>query len=430
MPVYSFHRNACKYSAYLSETFQTLELFPEIIDQITRAGLFYISAEKTFGTQLSLDEIIQQGMRDADIFILYCGDHLDDIRQFRGKPIAELEYNAAKAAGIPILVYLCGDFADESSGSMEWIESIRENETYYMVSDEEQLPFIVTSDLLKLIITEPSLSFWIRSNINPAKVELIVQQKNTIDNHLLQAGYYIQLYEKNLEAQEHDQIIGPLIDIGLRPNIGGQAYRFASKQLPLKEMKHDELAFQYCIDRFTPYEGGAVYDQLLDITWLIIDNQNFSWQDAMDWKKCLNPHNLNRIEAFQGSGIAGAENDWRLPPIEELMTLITDRKQGEDFFDKNLFPGDVHWFWSSTLVKDEKKAFYIETTQGSVLKDELNHLNAILLCCDGVPKKLGKRLHIAVAQTPEKETEILRRTNSSRHIYGVLFVDLQIRAQV
>ena len=119
MPVYSFHRNACKYSAYLSETFQTLELFPEIIDQITRAGLFYISAEKTFGTQLSLDEIIQQGMRDADIFILYCGDHLDDIRQFRGKPIAELEYNAAKAAGIPILVYLCGDFADESSGSME-----------------------------------------------------------------------------------------------------------------------------------------------------------------------------------------------------------------------------------------------------------------------------------------------------------------------
>ncbi len=101
------------------------------------------------------------------------------------------------------------------------------------------------------------------------------------------------------------------------------------------------------------------------------------------------------------------------------MTLITYRKQDDDYFDKIFFSGDVHWFWSSTCSRKENKAYYIDITQGKVLKDEFDHQNAILLCYNGKPNNLGDIIHVSRDQAGEIETEVLRDANMSRHLYGI-----------
>ncbi|MDR3576921.1 MAG: DUF1566 domain-containing protein [Anaerolineaceae bacterium] len=429
MPVYSLNNHFCKYSVYLSETFQALQsnpdVYPEIIEQITRAGLLYFSVDKTSGIQSGLDKFIKEGIDDADIFVLYASSAAIDVDSHKGKPTAELEYDYAKNAGKPVLVYLDRDYRQESSAAYQWIGEIQRNETYNLINQETDLPLVVTADLLKLILKKSDLSFWIHSDISPAKIESIVKQKKLLDGNLHHVGELIQKFEKRLNDEQRDQILGPLIDIEMYPNISGQAYCFAAKQTPANEIKHEGLSYHFCIDRFEPYEGDAVYDRQLKVTWLKITNQNFSWLDAVDWRNKLSPENLKKVAELT----AGSE-DWRLPDIEELMTLICECKQEEDYFDKTLYSGDVHWFWSGTAVKDEQKAFYIETTQGSVLKDELSHMNAILLRCSGRPTNLGNLIYTpGKSSAEEEETEILRQANRSRHIYGI-FLSIFQSAQI
>jgi hypothetical protein len=328
----------------------------------------YFSAKDASAIHDGFDETLQQEMDDSDIFLMCINDTV-------GKSPIEFEYEYAKSTGKAILTYLIRETntEDTSAAIKKLIQRIGEDETCVIVDDESELPAGIPTDLLKLILDEPISTFWVRSDISSTKVDSIARQKFAVDSNLLQASHYIQSYEGHLGHDQHDQIVGALIDVGLRPNISGQAYRFVVSQTPEDEIKHDQLRYQYCIDRFTAYQGGAVYDRLLDLTWLLIDDQSFSWQDALNWKEKLHSHSLEKVLSFQPVADTNSENWWRLPSIEELMTLITYQKQERDYFDKAVFPGDVHWFWSSTPRKNEQKAYYIETTQGSVLKDELSH---------------------------------------------------------
>lgn len=109
--------------------------------------------------------------------------------------------------------------------------------------------------------------------------------------------------------------------------------------------------------RFALYDGVAV-DKDTGLTWL-----RFSY--GQDWK-CARIQGIRKsvmwqktfdiIKEFNESGGYAGNNDWRLPNIDELNTLILKEKGHDGYFiDTNIFPENNptnviadNTFWSST----------------------------------------------------------------------------------
>ncbi len=314
MATYTLPKNRCKYRVYLSATFQSLDCYKGIIDCITRAGLLYYSADESTARRSDFNKTLEQEINYADMFILLLNTNLDAMKH-KGDLTVELEYKSAKLTGKKILVYLTQeniiDTVDKSA--IDFITKIKENETCISIGNEDNLPTILVTDIFKVVLTKSNLSSWVRLDINSTKLDSIARKKITIDRNLAQAGGIIQMHESKLNNEERDQIIGPLIDIGLRPNISGQAYQFALTQTPVAEIGHNDLKYQYFIDRFVPYQCGAVYDKLLNLTWLLVKNQSFNWDNACNWKENLNLENQDRISCLQTGKELQKEHKWRTP---------------------------------------------------------------------------------------------------------------------
>jgi hypothetical protein len=422
MNSYFFPEKQHKYRAYISSTLQLVDCKNEILDPLVRARLLYYSPEEAFVTHARFKDHIQREMQDSDIFILICTpSQLLDGQSREMLLASKLEYDLAKQANLPILAYFTQenleDLFDESGDSFPL--TARKDETCTIISSEGELPALIVTDIFRVVLGELNLSSWVRSDINSAKLDSIVQQKNLAYKNFSDTSLIIQRYENYLRAEERDQIIGPLVDVGLRPNISKQAYRFAVPQSPKKELTHSDLKYQYYLDRFLSYQCGAVYDRKLDKTWFLIPSQTFPWQEANNWRENIKPDTLKNFACLHASPNLENDKDWRLPTIEELISLLTATKQGDDYFDKLVFPGSLHWFWSSTVDPSDGKAYYIETTQGKILKDETGHFKAVLLCTDGRPENLGEMIHLVSQDTNSWESDLLVQASRARHIYGI-----------
>jgi hypothetical protein len=74
-----------------------------------------------------------------------------------------------------------------------------------------------------------------------------------------------------------------------------------------------------------------------------VDDNKYTWQEAFEYAKKLNSQNYGNI------------NNWRVPTIEELKTLITEEKstnsKGDGFYIKKELveniPTEYFWVWSS-----------------------------------------------------------------------------------
>ncbi|MBI4382957.1 MAG: DUF1566 domain-containing protein [Nitrospinae bacterium] len=82
--------------------------------------------------------------------------------------------------------------------------------------------------------------------------------------------------------------------------------------------------------RFLKGADGTIYDSLTSLTWTAEDSRlalekDISWEEANTWAEELNK------KKFGGHG------DWRLPTIQEALSLFDAKKLNKDF--KN---GDIH----------------------------------------------------------------------------------------
>ncbi|MBI5426652.1 MAG: DUF1566 domain-containing protein [Nitrospinae bacterium] len=82
--------------------------------------------------------------------------------------------------------------------------------------------------------------------------------------------------------------------------------------------------------RFLKGADGTIYDSLTSLTWTAEDSRqalekDIGWEEANTWAEELNK------KKFGGHG------DWRLPTIQEALSLFDAKKLNKDF--KN---GDIH----------------------------------------------------------------------------------------
>lgn len=92
---------------------------------------------------------------------------------------------------------------------------------------------------------------------------------------------------------------------------------------------------QYAQNRFTVSEDGTVSDESTDLMW-----EHGGAEYPLTWKKTG-----EYIAQLNRNGFAGYQ-DWRLPSIEELITLLSKTPHGPDLCMEPLFDETRKWLWS------------------------------------------------------------------------------------
>ncbi|MBF0213504.1 MAG: DUF1566 domain-containing protein [Magnetococcales bacterium] len=119
-------------------------------------------------------------------------------------------------------------------------------------------------------------------------------------------------------------------------------------------------------DRFLEYGDGTVFDRLTGLIWMKKVNcfGALKWAEALDRIAGLNAG----THPCSGEGYEiGTYNDWRLPNIRELQSLLDAGRLGPSLPEGHPFSGldSVREFWSGTTVDDRNlQAWYLNFLTG------------------------------------------------------------------
>ncbi len=86
--------------------------------------------------------------------------------------------------------------------------------------------------------------------------------------------------------------------------------------------------------RYTVYDNGTVLDKKTGLMWMRYHLQEMDWHTACQQK---------------GNGFAGY-TDWRIPTIEELITLVDMEQPSRFKINPEVFPEYGGYWWSGTAV--------------------------------------------------------------------------------
>jgi len=416
-----------KYRIFLSSTFNDLrDLRRAVIDRLTQAGLFYFAFEFMPADALSLEKRLQAEIDDSDIFVLLVRESLGSFK-IGGIAVTQFEFEYARERQKPVLAYFTdeGSYGSFASGAREFKSQVSQVVKYNRIQgDDYSIAGKILGDILYLVTSGQYLAGWVRSDISSAEIDAVIAQKNQQDMNTLHAGNRIvHQCERFLSPEDRDRLIGPLVDAGLRQNISGTAYRFVIGCSPEQELRRDKFRYEYCLDRFSTYESGAVYDRKLNLSWYRVPDQTLTWNAAMNWEEHLTEENCQKILKMEDrANKLENQSSWRLPRIEELMSLLTYDQRQNAYIDQTVFPGEIYWFWSSTRVEGKDAAYYVETALGQVLKDTIAKLKGVILCTEGLLENAGRltpATFIPSADDPEEPVKTLQLVKTAKRIYGV-----------
>lgn len=129
----------------------------------------------------------------------------------------------------------------------------------------------------------------------------------------------------------------------------------------------------FTINRFTMrslHHGEVVIDRSTGLMWQqIVSSQRMAYSMAMDWIKDLNRR-----------GFAGF-SDWRLPNLEEAMTLLERFPNSDGLYIDPVFPSQKRlWIWTSEK-KDANLVWYVNFNYGY---SQLNRIRSASNCVRAV----------------------------------------------
>jgi Protein of unknown function (DUF1566) len=358
-----------------------------------------------------LEDHLRSRIASCDLLLLLVGERAGEVLS-NHKTIVEYEFECAVEMNKPILAYLSDDgvYGSFPETMRQFKERIIEVSPHYgrLAGSPEAVAFQILADVSNAVASYAGLNGWVRADMSKSDIEKILSSHEALQDSLRLGANLIQEHCSTalnaMPREEREQLRGPLADAGIFPNLRGSAYSFAKRAEIVGEVNRQQLSFMYSLDRFQVYESGAVYDHDLDLTWLVVQNHTCSWDAAVG---------LARDRDRLADMFADKENisriDWRLPHIEELMTLITRDRMSNGYLDETALPGALQWIWSGTTELASGRAYYIEFLHGQVLCDYLEHHKGLVLCAEGAQNALGQRVRMPV------EPSVLRRSAEARH---------------
>jgi serine/threonine-protein kinase len=99
-----------------------------------------------------------------------------------------------------------------------------------------------------------------------------------------------------------------------------------------------------------------------------------TWQQAADYVKRLN------TEGF------GERQNWRLPTVNELLSLVTEVPRSEDFCVDPVFDPTQRWLWSADR-RSYVAAWFVSVDLGYVAAQDHTALNFVRAVADAAPRR-------------------------------------------
>ena len=111
---------------------------------------------------------------------------------------------------------------------------------------------------------------------------------------------------------------------------------------------------QYAANDFQVNEDGTVTDRATGLTWQQAGSDfPMTWHEARDYVEGLNQRSFAK------------RDNWRLPTINELMTLLTDVPRAGDLCIEPVFDQNERWLWSCDR-RSFVAAWYVSADMGYV----------------------------------------------------------------
>ena len=93
-----------------------------------------------------------------------------------------------------------------------------------------------------------------------------------------------------------------------------------------------------------------------EITMVKVTNTNLLWEDTPHVREAKLTY--PRAKIYCSELHLGDFNDWRLPTIQELLTIIDYRRTSPALIKAFNYVEDESFYWSQTVVADESDAFW------------------------------------------------------------------------
>ena len=126
----------------------------------------------------------------------------------------------------------------------------------------------------------------------------------------------------------------------------------------------DTLGFRNQYELKIIKKHKIIYDHASGVIWQQSGSlTSTGYKEAQIWLK-----NLNRY------GYADFK-DWRLPTLEEAMSLMESEKNINELYIDQLFSKNQPWIWTSDIGTDESFAWMVSFASGICDYDEINEYN-------------------------------------------------------
>jgi len=238
--------------------------------------------------------------------------------------------------------------------------------------DKTKLPFILAGRIYENLTNFDKGYISLAKNLNlniieekPDKIKREVKEQKTIP--------------KKKITKPKTEIIQPKIT---KPKI------FRSNAQELSEDDVKSMLKKYDFFDNTKNETGHGFDNQYEVQIISDDNividrvSGLMWQQSGSLKELTYEKAKKWVEQLNRKGYAGF-HDWRLPTLEEAMSLMKPEQKLGDFYIDPVFNRKQEWIWTSDRVKGESSAlawgvnFYYGKCDWSIFDDVISSVRAV-----------------------------------------------------
>ena len=217
------------------------------------------------------------------------------------------------------------------------------------------------------------------------QIQSLTNEKKLAENRA--ATLEKQIKAMKAELQQAQQMQPEKSKPASAPNVSS---RFRSAPTELSEAdvkallkKHDFFDSDY-------NKTGNGFKQQFEAKTIKGEKVVFDKASDLMWQQSGSPKYINfdaakkYIDDLNKKGFAGLK-DWRLPTLEEAMSLMESEKKKNDLYIDPIFDAVQRWIWTSDQVKGESRAWVVDFGFGGCVRSNLINFTFVRVVRSGQP---------------------------------------------